>query len=381
VRAAAELWFISRCGLALVALAMAYTIIAWLAVRFRRRRGQSWPSVQPPVTVLKPLCGAEHELYESLRTFCDQRYPRFQIVFGVRDAGDPAVAVVHRLQCDLPELDLRIAIDPTQHGSSRKVGNLINMMPLARYDYLIIADSDVRVAPDYLAKVVAPLLDPGVGIVTCPYRGRPRPGLWSLLGSLFINDWFMPSVYVAALFGSHSFAFGATIAIRREALAGIGGFAAIADQLPDDYRLGELTRRRGLRTVLSEVVVETCVEEGSMGELIRHELRWLRTIRTVRPVGYAFSFVSLGLAPAVLGSLLAAGARAALAMLAITAMARLMLHSSARNARPARAQLWVLPLNDLLVFALWCWGFVTRRVQWRHARYRVARDGSAHPIP
>jgi ceramide glucosyltransferase len=228
---------------------------------------------------------------------------------------------------------------------------------------------------------VAPLLDPGVGIVTCPYRGRPRPGLWSLLGSLFINDWFMPSVYVAALFGSRSFAFGATIAIRREVLAAIGGFAAIADQLPDDYRLGELTRRRGLRTVLSEVVVETCIAEGSMGELIRHELRWLRTIRTVRPVGYTFSFVSLGMAPAVLGSLLAAGARAALAMLAITAIARLMLHCSARNARSALKQVWVLPLNDLLVFALWCWGFVTRRVQWRHARYRVARDGSAHPIP
>jgi ceramide glucosyltransferase len=128
-------------------------------------------------------------------------------------------------------------------------------------------------------------------------------------------------------------------------------------------------------------VVETCVEEGSMRELIRHELRWLRTIRTVRPVGYTFSFVSLGLAPAVLGSLLAAGARPALAMLAITAMARLMLHCSARTARSALKQLWVLPLNDLLVFALWCWGFVTRRVQWRHARYRVARDGSARPIP
>jgi ceramide glucosyltransferase len=371
----------SWCGLTLVALAMLYTIIAWLAVRFRRRPGQSWPSGQPPVTVLKPLCGAEHELYESLRSFCDQRYPRFQIVFGVRDADDPAVAVVRRLQRELPGLDLGIAIDPTQHGSSRKVSNLINMMPLARYDYLIIADSDVRVAPDYLGRVVAPLLDPTVGIVTCPYRGRPGPGLWSLLGSLFINDWFTPSVYVAALFGSRSFAFGSTIAIRREALAGIGGFAAIADQLADDYRLGELTRRRGLRTVLSEVVVETCVEEGSLGELIRHELRWLRTIRTIRPLGYTFSFVSFGLGPAVLGSLLAAGARGALAMLAITAMARLMLNSSTRNARSALAQLWVLPLNDLLVFALWCWGFATRRVQWRHARYRVARDGSSHPIP
>jgi len=360
---------------------MAYTVTAWLAVRLRRGRSQSGPATLPPVTVLKPLCGAERHLYDCLRSFCDQAYPRFQLVFGVRDPEDPAVTVVRRLQREFPGLDLQIAINPAQHGSSGKVSNLINMMPFARYDYLVVADSDVRVAPDYLAQVVPALLDTAVGIVTCPYRGYPRGGPWSVLGAAFINDWFMPSVYVAALLGSRAFAFGATIAMRREVLASIGGFTPIADQLADDYRLGELTRRLGLRTVLAEVVVETSVDERSLGDLVGHELRWLRTIRTVRPVGYALSFVTFGLAPAALGSLLAAGARAALAMLAITALARLMLHSTGRDARSALEQLWALPLTDLLAFALWCWGFVTRRVQWRHARYRVARDGSAHPIP
>jgi ceramide glucosyltransferase len=380
VSVTAQPW-LSWCGTALAALAMAYTITAWLAVRLRRGPPQSGPATLPPVTVLKPLCGAERDLYDCLRSFCDQAYPRFQIVFGVRDPHDPAVTVVRRLQREFQGLDLQIVINPAQHGSSGKVSNLINMMPFARYDYLVVADSDVRVAPDYLARVVPPLLDTAVGIVTCPYRGCPRGGLWSVLGSAFINDWFMPSVYVAALLGSRAFAFGATIAMRREVLASIGGFIPIADQLADDYRLGELTRRRGLRTVLSEVVVETLVDERSLGDLVRHELRWLRTIRAVRPLGYALSFVTFALAPAALGSLVAAGAWAALAMLAITALARLMLHSTARDARSALAQLWVLPLTDLLVFALWCWGFVTRRVQWRHARYRIARDGSAHPIP
>jgi ceramide glucosyltransferase len=379
VSATAQSW-VNWCGIALAALAMGYTLSAWVAVWLRRGPVSSRSPALPAVTVLKPLCGEEPELYDCLRSFCSQTYPRFQIVFGVRDADDPAVTVVRRLQREFQGLELRIALDPTQHGSSLKVSNLINMMPLARHDYLVIADSDVRVAPDYLARIIVPLIDPGVGIVTCPYSGCPRRGLWSLLGALFINEWFMPSVRVAALLGSRSFAFGATIAIRREVLAAIGGFAAIADQLADDYRLGELTRRMGLLTVLSEVVVDICVDERSLGDVIRHELRWLRTIRAVRPVGYACSFVTFGVPVAALGTVLAAAAKPALAMFAITAVARVMLHSAARKPRSALSQLWVLPLSDSLAFALWCWGFVTRHVQWRRARYRVARDGSAHPI-
>jgi ceramide glucosyltransferase len=369
------------CGGVIAAVAMIYTIIAWVAVRSPRRTANVTLLSQPAVTVLKPLCGAEYELYEALRSFCEQRYSRFQIVFGVRDAQDPAVAVVHRLQREYPGLDLQLAIDPTQRGSSRKVSNLMNMMPLVRHDYLVIADSDVRVDPDYLSNIVAPLVDPEVGIVTCSYRGRPRPGFWSLLGSVFVNEWFMPSAHVAALFGSRSFAFGATIALRREVLAGIGGFAAIANQLADDYRLGELTRRMGLRTVLSDVVVETCVDERSFGDLVRHELRWLRTIRTVQPAGYAFSFISFGVPTAALGCLLAAGTNATLPMLAITAAARLLLHFAVGEGPRPPLRIGAVVLNDVLGFALWCWGFTARKVQWRHVSYQVARDGSAHPVP
>jgi len=369
------------CGTALAAAAMCYTVVASFAVRLRMRPA---PAVRldeaPAVTILKPLCGAEHELYECLRSFCNQEYPRFQIVFGVSDGDDPAVDVVNRLQCEFPAIDMQIAIDRRQHGSSRKVSNLINMMPLARHDYLVISDSDVRVMRDYLARVTSPLLDPEVGIVTCAYRGNPRPGLWSLLGSLFINDWFMPSVRVAAMSGSRSFAFGATIAIRRNVLASVGGFASIANQLADDYRLGELTRRLGLRTVLSDVVVETCVDEHSFGDLVRHELRWLRTIRAVRPLGYSFSFITFGVPVAGFGSLLAACAWPALTFLGITVLARVMLHWSVRKPNSALTYLFVLPLRDGLSLALWAWGFVTRRVHWRDDRYRVTRDGSAQPV-
>ena len=367
------------CGCALTALAMVYGVIAWLATgaRMRLRPARFIVKDAPPATILKPLCGVEPETYECLRSFCDQAYPEFQVVFGVCDISDPAIAIVERLQREFPQRDLQISIDRRQHGSSRKVSNLINMMTLARHDLLVLSDSDVRVQRDYLGKVAAALLETGVGIVTCPYRGRPGPGLWSLLGSMFINDWFMPSVRVAAMTGSRSFAFGATIAISRQTLARIGGFAAIANQLADDYRLGELTRRLGLRTVLSEVVVEICVAERSFGELLRHELRWLRTIRLLRPLSYGFCFVTFGLPVAAVGTVLAGGAAPVIGMFAVTALARLMLHLKVRSRSSMATQLFVLPCRDVLSIVLWSWGFVTRRVHWRDDRFLVTRDGSA----
>jgi len=264
---AAQLWLVTL-GTVLAALAMAYTLAAAIAARVGRRTPRVHrPTAVPATTILKPLCGAEPALYEQLRSFCEQNTADLQIVFGVRDAHDPALATVQQLRREFPHLDMQVAVDPAQHGTSSKVSNLLNMMPLVRHDYLVIADSDIRVTPDYIERVIPPLLEEGVGIVTCPYHAAPAPGLWSLLGSLFVNEWFMPSVRVAALAGSRAFAFGATIALRRHTLMRVGGFAAIADQLPDDYRLGELTRRLGLRTVLSEVEVETAVHEASFGGL------------------------------------------------------------------------------------------------------------------
>ncbi len=375
-------------GTLLAAAALGYALIAWVAVLLwrnshaRRGRSRATAASQPlPVTILKPLCGAEPGLDHSLRSLCEQRYPGgMQIVFGVQHPADPALAALERLKRDYPGLDLTIVIDPTRHGASAKVSNLINMMRAARHDWLVLADSDVSVPPGYLSAVAAPLADPRVGIVTCPYRGVPRPGLWSLLGALFINDWFIPSVRVAALFGSRAFAFGATIALRRDALEAIGGFPAIADQLADDYRLGELTRRRGLRTVLSDVVVDTSVDERSLKQFVQHGLRWLRTIRVVRPGGYAFSGVTFALPMALIGCALAGGSPASLSLLAATIALRLMLHWTVQPPARSWSRTWAIPLADALGFALWCSAFVTREVQWRQDRYRVARDGSVQPI-
>jgi ceramide glucosyltransferase len=375
------LTLIDGCAVALGVVATAYMITVLIALRRARTARRARGRRVPPTTILKPLCGAELGLYERLRSFCEQRCSALQIICGVQDASDPALGVVRRLQREFPQLDLQVAACSAQHGTSAKVSNLLNMMPLARHEYLVIADSDVSVPPDYLERVIAPLLDETVGIVTCPYHGRPQPGMWSLLGSLFINEWFMPSVRVASMFGSRAFAFGATIALRRETLARIGGFAAIADQLPDDYRLGELTRGRGLRTVLSEVEVETGVCEATLRDLVRHELRWLRTIRTVQPCGYTLAGITFSLPAALVAAVLARGEVLTLALLAVTVAARLMIDSPPRKPYSALVQLWLVALNDLLAFALWCWGFTARQVHWRNVRYWVDRDGTAHPMP
>jgi ceramide glucosyltransferase len=368
------------CGYAFALASMAYSLITAFATRRPFSGVPRNREALPPVTILKPLFGTQPETYDCLHSFCEQAYPRYQVVFGVCDPQDPAVAIVHRLQKEFPALDLVLATDRKEHGSNRKVNNLINMMAVARHDYLVISDSDVKVDRDYLAKLVPPLLDGGVGIVTCGYRGVPRQGIWSLLGSMYINEWFMPSVRVSAMMGFRSFAFGATIGIRRDTLDKIGGFGSVANQLADDYWLGELTRQQGLRTVLSEVEVDTFVEDCTAADLVAHELRWRRTIRNLSPYGYVFSVVTLGLPVTALQLLLTQGAAPAAAIFSATVVASALIHFNARRPGASASVLLLVPFRDLLHFSLWIWSFATRRVQWGEDHYEVSRDGAAQPI-
>ncbi|TFW24723.1 glycosyltransferase [Duganella callida] len=323
----------------------------------------------PAVSILKPLCGDEPALYDNLATFCRQTHPHYQLVFGVRDGADPAIQVVRRLQQDYPERDIALAVNGARHGSNPKVSNLINLLPLARHDLLVLADADIAVEPDYLTRVSAPLADVRTGVVTCLYRGRAMGGWWSRLGVQFIDGWFAPSVHVAHFGGSRSFAFGATIALRRDALQAIGGFAALADRLADDYWLGELTRRHGLVTVLSDVVVRTDVTEDSLAELWRHELRWMRTIRSLNPAGFAFSFITFTWPMLLLGLALAPGAIAIALLLAGGAARSMLAVADTRRGAGASgvdlAAVLTAPLRDLLLLAEWAAALTGSRVHWR----------------
>jgi len=321
-----------------------------------------------PVSVLKPLCGNEPGLYDNLRSFCVQSHPSFQLLFGVREPEDAAMAVVRRLQAEFPHVDIELVIDPQVHGANLKVSNLRNMLLHARHDWLVLADSDIGVSSDYLSRVTAPLADPGVGVVTCLYRGVPRIGLWSRLGALFIDDWFAPSVQVSHALGSTRFSFGSTIALRRDSLLAAGGFEALNDVLADDFWLGEFTRLQGLRTVLSNVVVTTDVTDSSLAALWAHELRWMRTIRAAEPAGFALTFVTFTFPVLALGLALAP-TKLCLALAVVGATAKLVLHYLQRQWKPEPTpayEVLLIPLRDSLLFAEWAASHTGSRVLWRN---------------
>jgi len=378
---------LAELGLILTATATAYALLAALATLIAtarsRRAAPASAAVRPAVTILKPLYGSEPELYERLCSVCSQDYPLFQVIFGLHGPADPALPVARRVQQQFSALDIHCVIDPTRHGVNAKVSNLLNMLPLAKHDLLIIADSDIEVPPDYLQRVLAPLADPQVGLVTCGYVGRAGAGLWSVLGTQFINAWFMPSVYFAALFGSQWFVSGSTIVLRREVLTRCGGLKLLADQLADDFHLGAQVRALHLRVVLSELRVDTLVDEPSLAALCRHWLRWLRTIKAVSVWGYAGSCITLSLPLAVVGAALAHFAPNTLILLAITLAARLVLHFAGRpdRWRDGWRQLGLIPLHDVLLLGLWIWAFGRREVSWRQERFGVGRDGSLHRVP
>lgn len=368
-------------GAAVLAAAYAALTIVAVLVWHLRKPGLAQQGL-PPVTVLKPLCGSEPGLYEHLRSYCVQNHAQFQVIFGVRDPADPALDVARRLQAEMPQLDIEIVVSPQQHGSNRKMSNLINMVSRARHDVLLMADSDTRVDPDYLATVTAPLRRKDVGLVTCLYRGMPTPSVWSRLGAMYANQWYVPSVLLAGLFGYKEYAFGQTLALRRDTVEAIGGLQAIADYLADDYELGERVRRLGLKVELSPYMVEVQHHERDLAALVSHELRWMRTTRVLRPRSSCFMFISVPVPLASLGLLLAASAVPALAGAAwalwgIAAVSRLALHAAQRPAPrwPLLPDLWLLPLRDLLTCWVWGCSFFSYRVSWRGGEFDVRTDG------
>ncbi len=364
-------------GLSAVTLTALLVWRAW----FSRMPTQLKP--QPPVTILKPLCGAEPGLYMHLRSFCLQQYPAFQIVFGVRDPADAALGVVQRIIGEFPNVCIDVVVDPTLHGDNYKTSNLINMMQRARHGILVIADSDAVVGADYLSVVTAPLVEPDVGLVTCIYRGVPTETVWSRLGAMYINEWFMPSVVLAWLFGHRQYASGQTLCFRRDTLQAIGGLQAVANHLADDFRLGELVRGVGQRIVLSHYEVEVEHHEPNADALLRHEVRWMRTLHVVRPGAFRWMFLTFSLPLATVGVLLASAGIGAVgvawSLFAATGVMRLVLHFAqrltGRRRRPLLADLWLVPARDLLL--CWTWGrsFSTASITWRGSEFNVDDRG------
>jgi ceramide glucosyltransferase len=366
-------WIAAAC--CCIGLAQA-VIAARLVARFPRRpRGE--PMSRPPVTVLKPLHGDEPLLEEALATICRQDYPRWQVVFGVQDAGDPAVPVVERLRTRFPDCDIALVIDPTLHGENHKVGNLINMLPAARHGVLVIADSDVHVRPDYLDRLMAALKQPGVGLVTTIYAGLPcSRRLPALLGATQITHGFLPGAVLARALGRQD-CLGATMCLRRQDLVRCGGLRALVEHLADDAVLGHRIAALGLKVALADTVPLTTVPENNMRALFRHELRWARTIRALEPGAFAGSVLQYPLAWALLAVALAGGAAWAVGVFALAWIIRAAAASMIDRAlapqwngellaAPAfRCPVWLLPLRDHLSVAVMLASYGGRRVEWR----------------
>lgn len=367
-------------GWLLAALALAgclYTLAAAILVG-GYRAGPLPPLAAPPaVSVLKPLHGAEPRLRDNLETLMAQRHAApVQIVFGVADGNDPAVAVAAALKAAYPEADIEIIIDATRHGGNAKVSNLVNIARAARHPLIVPADSDVAWPPDTLHRLAAALAEPGVGLASCLHWGRGDAGFWSVLGAMDISYRFLPSIVIGIATGLATPTLGPTLALRRETLDAIGGFKAFADVLADDYEIGRAVRRQGLATVVPRFTIGHSGDEARAGALIRHELRWTRTIRGLDPRGFAGSAVTHCFALALGAAALAGFGTPSLALVGAALFCRIVLVRAVDRATGTRAgPLLLLPLRDGLSAALFLAAFFINNVTWRGTRYRVAPDG------
>jgi len=368
-------WISDFCFVAACVGCLYLATAAAMALRFnaRRRPAQGKPL---PVTILKPLHGEGPRIFRCLASFCSQRYPApIQILFGVADAADAAIPLVKRLQAAFPDHDIELRIDPRVHGDNRKISNLANVAGRADHDIVVLADSDIEVDPGYLARIVGELQQPGVGAVTCLYHGISGSGTWARLSALAVNAQFLPSVIVGVTCRIAQPCFGSTIVLRREMLARIGGFEQFADSLADDYSIGEAVRAMGADVVISPVSVGHLCKDQTARQLCSHELRWARTIRSIDPIGHLGSIITHPFPLALLAVLGGSGGAAALAALALLCRITL-LKCVERRFGLERQAYWLVPLRDLISFAIFVWSLFGTSISWNGETYRLTSHGT-----
>ena len=350
----------------------------WTFLASHKRERESSSIGTPPISVLKPLKGMDPEIYESFRSHCLQDYPEYEIIFGVNDPADSAIASVERLKREFPQRPIQLKVCPDILGPNVKVSNLEQMVQWSGYEYLIVNDSDIRVEKDYLKRIIAPFADQEVGMVTCLYRGVAAPTLGSQLESLGISTDFCPGVLTArCMEGGLHFGLGSTLAFRRVDLERIGGFKAIVDFLADDYELGQRIGNLGLKVMLSDVVVETHLPGYDLQGFLAHQMRWARGVRDARFGGYVGLASTFGVTWALLNLLLAGGSRWAWIVLGLVLLLRtlvaLLVGRSILKDRHLASNLWLLPIRDLIAVGVWIVSFWGHNVTWRGDRFELRK--------
>jgi ceramide glucosyltransferase len=367
-------------GAAAVSSMAYYLLCLWSAEAFLRDATPSncdLPTSQalPPVSILKPLRGTDVGIDENFRSHCLQDYPEYEIIFGVSDPEDAAIPWVERLKAEFPQREIRLIHCPENLGTNTKVSTLVQMLPYARNAYLIVNDSDIRVPPDYLRRVMAAFDRPNIGLVTCPYRGIANRTLGSRLESLGISTDFFPGVLVARELETIKFGLGSTLACHRRHLEAVGGFAAFLDYLADDYQIGARIASLGLAIRLASVTVDSYLPQYTLRSFFHHQLRWARTVRDSRYWGYLGLGITFGLPWALVTVVLAGGASWSWMVLAVVAVLRAAVairvgRSILHDHQVIRLLAW-LPVRDVLALWVWFESFAGHRVAWRGVSYTL----------
>lgn len=363
---------------------LVFAIFSLELFNLKRKKPITKNDFQPAVTILKPVYGLDPEMAGNLRSFCQQNYSEYQIIFGLQDKNDPAIPIVKKIITEFKNIDVSYVVDPKLHGANRKVSNLINMYSATKHDYVLIADSDMRVPDNYLASVMPGFSDETVGAVTCLYSGSARGKITSSLNAMFINEWFLPSVLISKILQPIKYCLGATMIVRRELLDEIGGFNVLSNHLADDYMLGKLVSDLGYKIHLSNFIVENIVEEASIKDLITHELRWARTLRRVEPLGYAFTFLTdtfvISCITTISIYLSTSNLLWALLPFILVSIARLALHLRTKKITRSKSAgfIWLIPLRDVLSFYIRVRSYMGNEIQWRNNSFQVDSAGLIH---
>ena len=360
----------------LLSMIAAYRFFSQKNTEARRHGGtEQWP----PVSVMIPLHGADFEAYQNYARFCNQDYPQFQLVFGVREATDSSIPIVEQLKRDFPARDIELVVCGDVMGTNLKVSNLENMRARVRYEHLVIVDSDIRVGRDYLRRVIAELQQEGVGLVTCLYRAGEANDFASKLEAVGITAEFAAGVLMAWMLEGVRFALGSTMATTRARLESIGGFRALKDYLADDFMLGNLIAAEGCEVRLSQVIVETAMPALSLAGMLRHQMRWARSTRISRPAGYLGLLLTYGTALALLDVAVLRASWFSLSLLALALAVRLLMGWLVGvhylKDRILKRHFYLVPLRDVLSFLIWAASWFGRSVEWRGRRFEVRRDG------
>ena len=365
------------CGLLGLAGTAYFALSTWAGLRFRRECGLGGLSAYaPPVSILKSIKGVDPHMYAAFASHCTLNYPEYEVLFGVHDPDEPALALVEKLQQEFPRQALRVIHCPESFGLNGKVSNLAQMLPQARFEHVLINDSDIVVPPDYLRRVMSPFADPAVGMVTTLYRGLAGTTLGSKLEALGLSTDFAGGVLLArAMEGGIRFGLGATIATTKDVLEKIGGLAALANHLGDDYELGARTAALGRKIALADTVPETALPDYSFRDFWLHQMRWARNVKDRRPSQYIGLIATFGLAWAIIAVLARPFSWRTWAILAVIAIARftaaIVVGRGVLKDPQLLAHLWLVPLRDFFALAIWVISYFGDTVVWRGTRFRL----------